>query len=81
MSGYSDSQTSLTLMDMLRQHPKNADASAHAKENRKQTTGLEPLDPTKPYRVGKKGNAAIEISAASDSPKPLESELELAQTD
>jgi RNA polymerase sigma factor (sigma-70 family) len=26
MSGYSDSQTSLTLMDMLRQHPKNADA-------------------------------------------------------
>ena len=26
MSGYSDSQTSLTLMDMLRQYPKNADA-------------------------------------------------------
>ena len=62
-------------------HAKTVDTSAHAKENRAQRSGLEPLDPTKPFKVGKKGNTIVEISASTDSPKPLESELELAQTD
>jgi hypothetical protein len=48
---------------------KSADVVAKAKDSKGQKTGLEPLDPTQPMKVGR-GATAMQVVAADSSTKP-----------
>ena len=71
----------LLVNGLIFAQPTARDVVAQAKEHKAQLTGLEPIDPTKPFRVGKKGGTVIEITPDGDSPKPNERALEEAQVD